>query len=502
MLALLMCLVFLPLTAAAEDETPGTLEDGYYLIDITDSENHKILDKMIAENTGTEDVEYMLQTDLTTGQKIKVVALVNGAIPDDGWYPGGFGNEFVVPESLNGSCTIFFRPYYYPEWANYGGGGFFYIGKNYPITITTNEFGTVTSNYEQASRHTKIILTVTPNNDHCSLSSLTVKDDADTTYELHQDGDSYWFIILEKPIFVTAEFETEYCTVTFLNWDNSELQKGQIPYGEMPVYRGDTPTREETPQYSYTFAGWDREIAEATESTSYKATYTQTTREYAIRFLNYDNEVLQNTNVAYGETPVYTGQTPEKPHGEDCYYEFTGWEPEITDVTGPQDYVAVFQEHKNPVYTVSEGADGSWAKGSSDGYVLKVSRDPDNDLCFDKYSKTLIDNVEVSVSAASGSTVITISPEVLEQLETGEHEIFVEFTDGEVSTTLTITETQPTEPGGNGSTEPGGNDTPEPGDVQTPDTGDLDALSSWLTLSSLSLMAISSSWVLIRRRED
>ena len=54
--------------------------------------------------------------------------------------------------------------------------------------------------------------------------------------------------------------------------------------------------------------------------------------KYTIRFLDGDT-VLQESQVAYGEMPVYAGEEPTK---ED--YAFDGWTPEIVAVTGDADY--------------------------------------------------------------------------------------------------------------------------------------------------------------------
>lgn len=59
---------------------------------------------------------------------------------------------------------------------------------------------------------------------------------------------------------------------------------------------------------------------------------------YAIRFLNYDNSVLETTNVLGGVTPTYTGDTPYRKG-----YNFTGWNPALYPANKDQDYVATFE---------------------------------------------------------------------------------------------------------------------------------------------------------------
>lgn len=59
---------------------------------------------------------------------------------------------------------------------------------------------------------------------------------------------------------------------------------------------------------------------------------------YAIRFLNYDNTVLESTKVLSGVTPTYTGETPYRKG-----YNFTGWNPALYPANKDQDYVATFE---------------------------------------------------------------------------------------------------------------------------------------------------------------
>ena len=59
---------------------------------------------------------------------------------------------------------------------------------------------------------------------------------------------------------------------------------------------------------------------------------------YAIRFLNYDNTVLESTSVFGGTTPTYKGETPYR-----TGYNFTGWTPTLYPADKNQDYVATFE---------------------------------------------------------------------------------------------------------------------------------------------------------------
>ncbi|MBQ2202241.1 MAG: hypothetical protein II412_06675, partial [Clostridia bacterium] len=64
-------------------------------------------------------------------------------------------------------------------------------------------------------------------------------------------------------------------TITFVNEDGTELQSGKVPYGKTPEYNGETPTKEKTLRFEYTFAGWDPEIVPVTGDATYTAVFTE-----------------------------------------------------------------------------------------------------------------------------------------------------------------------------------------------------------------------------------
>lgn len=167
----------------------------------------------------------------------------------------------------------------------------------------------------------------------------------------------------------TAVFEAAKVTATFKNYDNTTLYtNNNVTPGTTPTYGGSTPTRPSTQTEStvttYTFTGWSPALGNISTNTTYTAQFSSSTtpRQYTIRFLMDDGEtVLSTAQVAYGANPIEPVE-PTKISTAEYSYNFTGWDPAVTTVSGDQDYVAVFQQVAlAPKYTLTVGA---FANGS------------------------------------------------------------------------------------------------------------------------------------------
>lgn len=84
---------------------------------------------------------------------------------------------------------------------------------------------------------------------------------------------------------------------------------------------------------------------------SNSVTYVKTTLTYTIIWKN-GNSILEiDDNVEYGTTPVYNGAEPQRAADAEYVYVFSGWSPEVREVTGNITYEAQFTTVPNN-YTI------------------------------------------------------------------------------------------------------------------------------------------------------
>ncbi len=142
-------------------------------------------------------------------------------------------------------------------------------------------------------------------------------------------------------------------TVTFYAEDVTTVVDSKTYHYGDEVDIPQAPAKESTAQYRYTFASWEPkgslEYPDLKESTivignaEYYATYNEITRQYPVKFVNYDDKTLLEIEVEYGKTPSYTDDTPTR-KDDKCTYKFTGWDKEFTPVTSAQIYKATFEK--------------------------------------------------------------------------------------------------------------------------------------------------------------
>ncbi|MBE6959784.1 MAG: hypothetical protein E7448_03550, partial [Ruminococcaceae bacterium] len=159
--------------------------------------------------------------------------------------------------------------------------------------------------------------------------------------------------------------------ITFLNADGSVFKVVQAEYGKTPDPEG-IPTKANTAQYTYTFAGWDidgdgvaDQLPAATVDATYKAVFTATTNSYTVTWMGADGKVFATETVAYGQY-VDGGVNPTKASTAQYDYTLIGWSSteggavaDIPAVTGNVTYWPVYQATVREYQITWVNGDGS-----------------------------------------------------------------------------------------------------------------------------------------------
>lgn len=69
-------------------------------------------------------------------------------------------------------------------------------------------------------------------------------------------------------------------------------------------------------------------------------------KRYTITWKDWDGTVITTYQLTYGVTPKYLSTNPTRPADVDYTYNFTGWSPAITEVTGDQIYTATYSKEQ------------------------------------------------------------------------------------------------------------------------------------------------------------
>ena len=156
----------------------------------------------------------------------------------------------------------------------------------------------------------------------------------------------------------------------FKNYDGTELQSSRFNSGQIPSYMGITPTKPSDAQFTYSFSNWYPQLSGITEDTIYTAQFSNTINKYLVRFMNYDNKVLEEKYVEYGSYATFTKSTPQKPSNQQYHYDFSGWDknPAETLITTDTDFVAQFDSQLNQYTITFKNYDGTLLSTSTVDY--------------------------------------------------------------------------------------------------------------------------------------
>ena len=142
--------------------------------------------------------------------------------------------------------------------------------------------------------------------------------------------------------------------ITWLDDAGETIDTTKVPYGEMPEH--EDPVKASTDTATYTFAGWEPELAPVTGKATYTATFTETVagetdpetedadmaegNSVVVKF-EYADGTLINYPQSYVETKepqqvYYEGEDPTTDETEDYAYEWIGWTDDKDNTTAEE----------------------------------------------------------------------------------------------------------------------------------------------------------------------
>ncbi|MBR6251192.1 MAG: T9SS type A sorting domain-containing protein [Bacteroidales bacterium] len=190
-----------------------------------------------------------------------------------------------------------------------------------------------------------------------SYDGTTPTKPADTQHKYAFNGWSPELAAVTGDASYVAQFEESANTyvVSFVN-GTTTLQTEELEYGEMPVYKGATPTKASSAKYIYTFKEWLPAIAEVTAPATYEAQFDSVANtNYLVVFRSTKGDTISAKYYAYGDI-IDVPEAPVKESNAQNTYTFVGWfdgtTPLSTTVTKSVTYVAQYSTSEN-VYRVS-----------------------------------------------------------------------------------------------------------------------------------------------------
>ena len=163
--------------------------------------------------------------------------------------------------------------------------------------------------------------------------------------DAHYSYEFAWWEPELKAVEWDAEYKAKYIyipieyTITWKNEDGTMIDTTKVAYGQIPTHK--SPVQPADEKYSYKFTWWEPKLSEVKWNTEYRAKYEYIVNKFTITRENEDWTIIDTTEVPYGEIPTH--EDPIQPADEKYSYEFTWWEPEISEVIWDTKYRAKYK---------------------------------------------------------------------------------------------------------------------------------------------------------------
>ncbi len=208
---------------------------------------------------------------------------------------------------------------------------------NYTITFVDEDGTTVLSEKTDCHYGDKVVLPESPTKPSDENYSYPFTGWDKTVAETVEGNATY------KATYGKNAIEHLY-TVTFLDYDGTEISSKSDYHVGDTVTVPDDPAREADNIYTYTFDGWDKTVSTTCSGdATYKATYKEAYINYTVQFVDWDDTlILEKTDYHYGDTVTKPATTPTRAEDKTNIYVFKGWDKEVATVAGNTTYKAEY----------------------------------------------------------------------------------------------------------------------------------------------------------------
>ncbi len=197
-----------------------------------------------------------------------------------------------------------------------------------------------------------------------------VKDQfVDATVQISVAGTADYQAYAGQTKTVPAKVHVYYIKWLDANGNVLETDGPFVPGEQTLAFNQAIPTLpENTAAFTYSH-GWDvdgdgkaDELDKVTISNAdveIKTLVIATANRYTVTWKNWNGTVLATQTLEYGKTPAYTGEQPSKTADAQHTYVWSGWDKDITEVTGDVTYTAKFNSITNSYTVTWKDEDGS-----------------------------------------------------------------------------------------------------------------------------------------------
>ena len=231
---------------------------------------------------------------------------------DNQWRKLAYLNCFTVDGNLTTDPIVVNAIYAKPKE---------YVQINVGWNVETGEIiGNTDHTFSAADESGRLFILVEEN---CQWWQVEKVDGEETLFHcIHPLNDTYYYWGEDPTTLKEGWMEKRY-TITWQNWNGEKIISYELPRGVMAEYLGTNPTKPMDDGYTYTFTGWDPELAEVTADATYTAVYAQTPRKYTVTLKSDVEGACSFTGAGaydYGTTNVAISATMNPG------YKFVAWE--------------------------------------------------------------------------------------------------------------------------------------------------------------------------------